>query len=104
MLFKLPKFDLALSLGGNYTSAIAFLRGKKSIVFSDNDISFKFFSFAMGSYFIFPYYFKYQKVQKKYRIKDSQIKTFNGFKEDIYIAEFEPDPSFLDQLDRKSVV
>lgn len=98
MLFKLPKFDLALSLGGNYTSAIAFLRGKKSIVFSDNDISFKFFSYAMGSYFIFPYFFKYQKVQKKYRIKDSQIKMFNGFKEDIYIAEFEPDPDFLDQL------
>jgi predicted glycosyltransferase len=98
MLFKLPKFDLALSLGGNYTSAIAFLRGKKSIVFSDNDISFKFFSFAMGSYFIFPYYFKYQKVQKKYRIKDAQIKTFNGFKEDIYIAEFEPDSAFLDQF------
>jgi Uncharacterized protein conserved in archaea len=98
MLFKLPKFDLALSLGGNYTSAIAFLRGKKSIVFSDNDISFKFFSFAMGSYFIFPYYFKYQKVQKKYRIKDAQIKTFNGFKEDIYIAEFEPDPAFQEQL------
>lgn len=98
MLFKLPKFDLALSLGGNYTSAIAFLRGKKSIVFSDNDISFKFFSFAMGSYFIFPYYFKYQKVQKKYRIKDAQIKTFNGFKEDIYIAEFEPDPAFLEQF------
>ena len=98
MLFKLPKFDLALSLGGNYTSAIAFLRGKKSIVFSDNDISFKFFSFSMGSYFIFPYYFKYQKIQKKYRIKDSRIKTFNGFKEDIYIAEFEPDPTFLEQL------
>ena len=98
MLFKLPKFDLALSLGGNYTSAIAFLRGKKSIVFSDNDISFKFFSFAVGSFFIFPYCFKYQKVQKKYRIKDSQIKSFNGFKEDIYIAEFEPDPAFLEQL------
>ncbi len=98
MLFKLPKFDLALSLGGNYTSAIAFFRRKKSIVFSDNDISFKFFSFAMGSYFVFPYYFNYQKVQKRYRIKDSQIKTFNGFKEDIYIADFTPDPEFLDQL------
>ena len=104
MLFKLPKFDLALSLGGNYTSAIAFLRGKKSIVFSDNDISFKFFSFAMGSYFIFPYYFKYQKVQKKYRIKDAQIKTFNGFKEDIYIAEFKPDPAFMDQLPFKDFI
>jgi Uncharacterized protein conserved in archaea len=98
MLFRLPEFDLALSLGGNYTSAIAFLRGKKSIVFSDNDISFKFFSFAMGSFFIFPYYFKYQKIQKKYRIKDSRIKTFNGFKEDIYIADFEPDSLFLEQI------
>lgn len=98
LLFKLPKFDLAFSLGGNYTSAIAWLRGKKSIVFSDNDISFKFFSFAMGSYFIFPFYFKYQKIQKKYRLKDSQIRTFQGFKEDIYIADFQPDTEFLNQL------
>ena len=98
LLFDLPKFDLALSLGGNYTSAIAWLRGKRSIVFSDNDISFKFFSFAMGSYFIFPFYFKYQKIQKKYRIKDSQIRTFQGFKEDIYIADFQPDAEFLKQL------
>ena len=98
LLFDLPKFDLALSLGGNYTSAIAWLRGKRSIVFSDNDISFKFFSFAMGSYFIFPFYFKYQKIQKKYHIKDSQIRTFQGFKEDIYIADFQPDAEFLKQL------
>lgn len=104
LLFKLPKFDLALSLGGNYTSAIAFLRRKKSIVFSDNDISFKFFSFALGSYFIFPYYFKYQHIQKKYHIRDEKIKTFNGFKEDIYIADFEPDPSFLNQLPFKDFI
>lgn len=98
LLFKLPKFDVAFSLGGNYTSMIAALRGKKSIVFSDNDISFKFFSFAFGDYFIFPYYFKYQQIQKKYHIKDLQIKTFNGFKEDIYIADYVPDQNFLKQL------
>ena len=98
LTFKLPKFDLAFSLGGNYTSAIAFLRGKKSIVFSDNDISFKFFSFAFGNYFIFPYYFKYQRVQKKYHLKDEQIRTFNGFKEDIYLADYVPDAHFLEQL------
>lgn len=98
MLFKVPKFDLAFSLGGNYTSLIAWLRGKKSVVFSDNDISFKFFSFAMGSYFLFPSYFKYDKIQKKYHLKDSQIKLFHGFKEDIYIADYEPDTHFLEQL------
>lgn len=104
LLFKLPQFDLALSLGGNYTSAIAWLRRKKSIVFSDNDISFKFFSFAMGSYFIFPFYFKYQKIQKRYQIKDSQIRTFQGFKEDIYIANFEPDMDFIKQLPFKDFI
>lgn len=104
LLFKLPKFDLAFSLGGNYTSTVAFLRGKKSIVFSDNDISFKFFSFAMGSYFIFPYYFKYSRVQRKYRLKDSRIRTFNGFKEDIYIADYVPDPAFLESLPFKSFI
>lgn len=104
LLFKLPRFDLALSLGGNYTSAISYLRGRKSIVFSDNDISFKLFSYLFGSYFIFPYYFKYQKVQKKYHIKESQIKTFNGFKEDIYLASYIPDPDFLDKLPFKEFV
>ena len=98
LLFKLPKFDIAFSMGGNYTSAIAWLRGKKSIVFSDNDISFKFFSFALGSWFIFPYYFKYDRIQKKYHIKDHQIKTFDGFKEDIYIAGYQPDEHFMEQL------
>ena len=104
LFFKVPKFDLAFSLGGNFTSAVAWLRRKKSIVFSDNDISFKFFSFAMGSYFLFPSYFKYDKIQKKYHLKDSQIKLFHGFKEDIYIADYEPDTHFLDQLPFKEFI
>lgn len=95
---NVPKFDLAFSLGGNFTSTVAWLRRKKSIVFSDNDISFKFFSYAMGSYFLFPSYFKYDKIQNKYHIKDSQIKVFHGFKEDIYIADFIPNEHFLEQL------
>lgn len=98
LLIKLPKFDLALSLGGNYTSFVAKIRGKQSIVFSDNDISFKLFSYLFASYFIFPSYFKYDKIKKRYRIKDSQIKIFNGFKEDIYIADYEVDKEFLSLL------
>lgn len=104
MLFKVPKFDLAFSLGGNYTSLLAWLRRKKSVVFSDNDISFKFFSFAMGDYFLFPSYFKYERIQRKYHFKDSQIKLFHGFKEDIYIADFQPDEHFLEQLPFKEFI
>lgn len=105
LLFKLPSFDLAFSLGGNYTSTIAWLRGKKSISFSDNDfVSHKFLTFLLSDYFIFPSYFKYQKVQKKFHIKDYQIKLFNGFKEDIYIADYKTDEHFLDQLPFKEFI
>ena len=104
LLFKVPEFDLAFSLGGNFTASVAWLRRKRSIVFSDNDISFKFFSFSLGDYFIFPFYFKYQSIQKKYHLKDAQIKTFQGFKEDIYIADYVPDPNFLEQLPFKEFI
>lgn len=99
LLFKTPSFDIAFSLGGSYTSVVAFLRRKKSISFSDNDFAtHKFITFIFSDYFIFPSYFKYQDVQKKYHIKDWQIKLFDGFKEDIYIADYKVDEKFLGQL------
>ena len=39
LLTRVPKFDVAFSLGGSYTAPIAWLRGKKSITFSDNDFT-----------------------------------------------------------------
>ncbi len=104
LYFKLEKFDIAFSLGGNYTSFVSWCRGKKSIVFSDNDISFKLFSFLFGTYFIFPAYFKYDKIQKKYKISKANIFTFEGFKEDIYIANYVPDNNFLDLLPFKEFI
>lgn len=99
LLTRVPKFDLAFSLGGSYTSPIAWLRGKKSITFSDNDFTtHKFVTYLFSSYFIFPSYLKYQEAQKKFHLKDSQIRTFNGFKEDIYIADYKVDEHFLEQL------
>lgn len=104
LLFKVPKFDYALSLGGNYTSTVAFLRGKKSVVFSDNDISFKYFSYRLGSYFMFPASFDYRRIQRKYRIPDSRIFAFDGFKEDIYLADYVPDDEFLERLPFKDYI
>lgn len=97
-VFKLPKFDLALSLGGNYTSIIGFLRRKPTVVFSDNDISYKTPAYKYGKYFIFPSYFNSQDLHKKYGIKKEQVYKFDGFKEDIYIADYTPDKEFLKQL------
>lgn len=104
LLFKIPKFDLSLSLGGNYTATISKIRLKPSIVFSDNDISFKSPAYNLGSYFIFPSYFKTDHLKIKYGINESQIFKFNGFKEDIYIAAYKPDPTFLEQLPFKEFI
>ena len=93
------KFDVAFSLGGSYTAPIAWLRGKKSITFSDNDFTtHKFITYLFSSYFIFPSYLKYEGAKKRFHLRDEQIKTFNGFKEDIYIADYKVDEHFLDQL------
>jgi predicted glycosyltransferase len=40
----------------------------------------------------------YEGAKKKFHLKDEQIKTFEGFKEDIYIAEYKVDEHFLEQL------
>lgn len=104
-LYKnIPEFDWAISLGGNYTATIARLKGKKSIVFSDNDISFKLPAYKFANYFIFPKYFDYSAIQKKYNIQPNQIFAFDGFKEDIYIADYEPDNNFLKLLPFKEFI
>lgn len=95
---KLPEFDISFSLGGNYTSTVSKFRRKLSIVFSDNDISFKAPAFHFGSYFIFPSYFKTDHLESRYGIRDNQVFKFDGFKEDIYIADYKPDKRFSEQL------
>ncbi|MBN1159471.1 MAG: DUF354 domain-containing protein [Bacteroidales bacterium] len=97
-------FDISLSLGGNYTASISRLKKKPSIVFSDNDISFKAFAYKFGTYFILPFYFNSDKIVERYGIKKTQIFTFQGFKEDIYIADFIPNPNFLDLLPFKDFI
>ena len=98
LYFQVTKFDISMSIGGQNTTPVSYLRGKPSIVFSDNDISYKYHSYKLGTYFVFPSYFNTKNLEKKYRIKKTQVYTYNGFKEDIYIADYTPDPDFLKQL------
>lgn len=101
---QMPKFDISLSLGGNYTSIISKLRNKPSIVFSDNDISYKTPAYKYGKHFIFPSYFNSAHLHKKYGIKEEQVFKFEGFKEDIYIADYIPDEDFLKLLPFKEFI
>jgi len=104
LLNEVPQFDISFGIGGQYTTPVSALRKKPSVVFTDNDISYKWHSYKLGTYFIFPSYFEYEKVIKRFGVKKEQIYLYNGFKEDIYMAQYEPAPYFLEQLPFKDFI
>jgi len=104
MAIKIPEFDISLGIGGQNTTPISFLRKKPSIVFSDNDTSYKWHSYKLGSDFVFPTYFDHKSVMLKFGVKPEQVHLYDGFKEDIYMASYKPNPSFLDVLPFKEFI
>lgn len=98
LVFQVPHFDISISVGGQNTTPVSTIRRKPSIIFSDNDTSYKWHSYKLGSHFIFPSYFDTNNLGIKYGVKESQVHTYNGFKEDIYIADYLPNSNFLKQL------
>ena len=106
LYFKVRDFDYALSFENGMSVAVSKLRGKKSVLLCDNDL--KFFQKgnflqnfetkikSMAKYIIVPKacyntFSNYEKNKEK-------IISYNGFKEDIYLANFDPDPYFKDKI------
>ncbi len=98
MLRKLPEFDISFGIGGQYLTLVSTWRRKPSVVFTDNDTSYKWHTYKLGSHFVFPSYFEHEKVITKFGVKKNQIHLYNGFKEDIYMAQYSPDENFLERL------
>ena len=108
---KIDNFDIALSFENGMSVAVSKFRMKKSILFCDNDL--KFFqkvSFvqsletkikAMANYILIP-----NACQESFKkcIKKGNIIGYNGFKEDVYIADFIPDPNFMDKIPYDSFI
>ncbi|RQW79601.1 MAG: DUF354 domain-containing protein [Methanothrix sp.] len=96
LLLKVPDFDLSLSHGSIYAAHVAKIKFKKTISFIDNDRA----GFAnrmllpFVDYLITP---KTLPVESLIRqgAKEECIIQYDGFKEDIYEASFNPDPDFL---------
>jgi len=104
MLKELPGFDISFGIGGQNTTPVSAWRRKPSVVFSDNDTSYKWHSYKLGSHFVFPAYFDYERVMRNFGVKRSQIHLYHGFKEDIYLADYTPDPDFLSYLPFKDFI
>lgn len=98
-------FDYAMSFENAMSTLVSNMKGKISISFCDNDLKFiqktsKVQDLEMGlkllaDYIVvpkacYPYFNEYGKK--------SNIIPFDGYKEDIYLADYEPDPSFKEKI------
>lgn len=93
---QLPDFDIKISLGGDSSSPVAWHRGKMAITFDDNETSpnwmyAPFTNLAFWPKVINPAVLRMQGFKKN-------LYQYNGYKEDFYLANYEPNSGFLEQL------
>jgi len=96
LYFNIHSFDFSFS-SNNEAPFISWLNRKPAFVFDDNDISPNWLYSKFAKYVVSP-----KSIDKAamYRmgIKPEKLLTYDGFKEHIYIADYKPDPDFLNKL------
>ncbi|OGF68261.1 MAG: hypothetical protein A2Y62_02745 [Candidatus Fischerbacteria bacterium RBG_13_37_8] len=97
MLNRVGNFDYAISCGGTEACIIAKLKHKKAITFDDNDLSPNWMYSHFTDFAFFPAAIPEHSLFRQ-GFKAASIIRYNGFKEDIYIADYEPDENFLNIL------
>lgn len=94
---QIGDFDMAVGVGNASTGVIAKKRHKLSISFDDNDKSANWLYAPFSDLAFFPDCIP-ENVLRKQLFKKSSLYRYHGYKEDIYLADFVPDVSFLDEL------
>lgn len=109
---KIPSFDYSLSLANIYAIIASIIRGKQSISIIDNDLveyertlmeKFAAGIHAKATWIIAPTAYPVNLTIEKGALKD-HVFTFNGYKEDIYIADHVVDNDFLEKIPFKNYV
>lgn len=102
-----PDADISFSSRNAMCILASKLRGIPSIHFTDNDITahvdglwaeelYNRFE-AQATHNIVPAAFEIEELTK-WGADPEQIHTYDGYKEDVYVANFEPESSFTEQL------
>lgn len=103
---RLPRFDVALAFGGSTSVAVARARGRPAVIFHDNDLIFARATLvgtletkvmARATHIIVPSAFPVSALMAR-GARAQSIHQFDGYKEDVYIADYKPDAGFLEKL------
>ena len=93
---QIPKFDIKISVGGDASCIIAKMRRKLSVTFDDNEKAPNWRYAPFSDLAFWPTVVPQQKLRKQLFKKN--LYQYNGYKEDFYLANYEPNPAFLGQL------
>lgn len=107
LIYQAPNADISLSSRNAMCILASKARGIPSIHFTDNDITahvdglrveelYNRFE-AQATHNVVPEAFQTEELTKRGADPD-QIHTYAGYKEDVYVANFEPDGDFTDKL------
>jgi len=104
-LRRIPGFDVSIAHLSALVVFTSIVKGKPSISFSDNDLPMlnMRLSAPFLDHFIVPSVFD-GKLLDRYGINHDRVFRYNGFKEDVYLADYHPDPSFPSSLPFKEYV
>lgn len=107
LTLQAPRADLSVAAGNAMCVLASQARGMPTIHFTDNDITAYtdtalsnrlFCRFrALASHHVVPSAFQRSELTR-WGADPERIHTYDGVKEDIYVADFAPDPSFPDRL------
>lgn len=90
-------FDVSISNGSENAIWTAKLKGKKSIAFGDNDTARQWTYGHFVDYAFFPDAISRELLNKQ-GLKNKKLYLYHGYKEDIYLANYQPTKYFLNQL------
>ena len=90
------QYDVSISCGSENSIWLTKIKGKKSIAFGDNDKAKQWTYGHFVDHAFFPDAIE-KKLLERQGLK-GKLYMYHGYKEDIYIADFKPNPSFKYKL------
>jgi len=105
LIKRLPPFDVAFGFPYIPLVHTANFRRRPVIIYTDNDFFTwsAFMSLKFSDHILIPNSIDPRNILRLGASSDT-LYGFNGFKEDLYIADYVPDPNFLDNIPFKEYV
>ena len=99
----LHDFDVKISIGGDASEIVSMLKRKPSITFDDNELAPNWIYSRFAEYSFWTDAVE-ESILLKQGFRKERLCRYPGYKEDVYIADFQPDESFLSCIPFSSFV